>query len=496
MKSLDSSDARVVDQKARLTELMHRASGVRITASVPTDTLGDGRQVEVTVSVANPSGVDVRLQSIDVAGMQSSPREAIAFGEVKQELLQVELPSNGAWTPTPWLQRAPEEYSFVGDFEAVSRPDGPPGLVARVSVLVEGHPLTTEIPVLYRVVDPSFGERASPAHRLPAFSVTPAREVTEVLEGSATTSWIVRRHGGAREAEIRFPSEGGWRFDPSVVRVSGDETNLRVTATTKDAATETASLRPQVVLDGREQPAFRLDRVHHEHVGVLMALRPSVMRFVPLDVRVPAARVGYVMGAGDEIPERLADIGVDIELVSIARLRALDFKDKDVLVLGVRAFNVLPELRDLRGRLFDWVEAGGRLIVQYNTHNWFDPLDFDLGPGTLRLGRSRVTEERSRVQVLDEMHPVFRDPHRITADDWQSWVQERGLYFADTWDSSWVPLVEMADPGEDPNRGALLIRRHGRGEVIYTGLSFFRQIPAGVPGAYRLFLNLIGHARS
>ncbi|HEY6853556.1 MAG TPA: hypothetical protein VI139_04865, partial [Gemmatimonadales bacterium] len=201
-------------------------------------------------------------------------------------------------------------------------------------------------------------------------------------------------------------------------------------------------------------------------------------------------RVGYVRGAADRVPEALAAVGVPVELLGPDSLERGDLSRYDAIVIGSRAYETDPALVKNNGRLLDYAKNGGLLLVQYQQYPFVDG-HFAPFPLTIARPHDRVTDETAPVTELDTAASAFHTPNEIGPDDWAGWVQERGLYFAHTWDSTYTPLIETHDPGEGPLKGGLLVAPLGRGTYVYTGLSFFRQLPAGVPGAYRLFMNLL-----
>ena len=236
--------------------------------------------------------------------------------------------------------------------------------------------------------------------------------------------------------------------------------------------------------------------VTRDDLGTFYYYQPAVQRVSIVDVKVPKdLKVGYVMGAGDDIPTVLKDIGIDVTLIPPEKLGSEDLTRYQTIVLGIRAYDTQKDVIANNRRLLDFVQAGGRLVVQYNTLGYTAAAgDFNSGkftPYPATLSRTRVSVEEAPVKILDPANPIFHSPNEITQKDFDGWVQERGLYFMSQWDSNFTPLLESHDPGEDEQKGGLLVAHYGKGTYIYTGYAFFRQLPAGVPGAVRLFVNLI-----
>jgi hypothetical protein len=279
---------------------------------------------------------------------------------------------------------------------------------------------------------------------------------------------------------------------PFSLAAAGAERVIDVLLTAEPGAPRGA-LRAEVELaGGGRAPAYQQYTLDYAHVPRRTVLSPATQALVPMALsRGPTTTIGYVVGAGDTVPEALRAVGYRVEELSEAQLASGDLKRFDAIVTGVRAFNTRPRLLALNDALMAYVAGGGRLVVQYNTNNRFDPLSGPLGPYPLEIGRGRVTDEAAEVVRVDPGHPFWSGPNRLGPADFEGWVQERGLYFASTWDPAYTPLMSMHDPGEEPQLGATLVARHGAGLFAYTGLSLWRQLPAGVPGAYRVLANLL-----
>jgi hypothetical protein len=229
--------------------------------------------------------------------------------------------------------------------------------------------------------------------------------------------------------------------------------------------------------------------IDHPHIPIVTVFPPAAAHVVRLPLSKVGETIGYVMGPGDDVPAALAQAGYRVTLIEDAELASGDLSRYDAIVTGVRAYNAREALKRNSQRLLDYVASGGTLVVQYNTAD--RTLQRDFAPFPLEIGRDRVTVEEAPVDFADPASPLLTTPNRITARDFEGWVQERGLYFASTWGPEYHTVLSSADPGEKPVAGGLVWARHGKGIFIYTGYAFFRQLPAGVPGAYRLFINLV-----
>lgn len=240
-----------------------------------------------------------------------------------------------------------------------------------------------------------------------------------------------------------------------------------------------------------EEYSKGIKEIKYDHIPIQTLFPEAEIKLIRLDVKRKLKRIGYIPGAGDEVQACLTQLGYEVTTLTDEKLAAENLNQYEAIITGVRAYNTNDKLPSFKQKLMDYVANGGNLIVQYNTNSWAGPLSSDIGPYKFKITRERITDEEAKVNVEIPNHPVLNTPNKITEKDFEGWIQERSIYHAGEWDSNYVAPLSMADPGEKNNKGALIIAKHGKGHFVYSGLVFFRQLPAGVPGAYRLLVNMI-----
>jgi hypothetical protein len=248
------------------------------------------------------------------------------------------------------------------------------------------------------------------------------------------------------------------------------------------------TLRAIVSIDGRDYSLERV-RISYPHIGMQTLMPPAQAKLVRAGILKKGEHIGYIPGAGDDVPESLRQIGYSVKMLSETEITAKNLAQFSAVVLGIRAYNTQDRISNWLPELFAYVKNGGVAVAQYNT--LADLKTNEFGPYPLEISRDRVTDENAQVRVLAPDNPLMNIPNKITSKDFDGWVQERGLYFPDKWDPAWTPILSCNDPKEKPLDGGLLVARSGKGFFIYTSYSWFRQLPAGVPGAYRLFANML-----
>ena len=352
------------------------------------------------------------------------------------------------------------------------------------------------IPVSYRTVDRVKGELEQACEVVPPATLFANPGVLIVRDTSAVEQLVVEANTNLPKAELIAEQAANWDFTPArqflAPLQAGDRAVAMIHALQQGA---TQRMLPYLRLGNISHPGpTNLTRhiINYDHIPKQSWYTQATFAAVPIHVRVNAKRVGYIMGAGDEVPKALEQLGVTVDLIDPATVRAPELQRYDAIVIGIRAYNTTQALKDLNPLLMDYVMQGGTLVTQYTTLSKDMVLpDSLIGPYPFKITRDRVTEEDASPTFPDPTNPLLNTPNKISLADFDGWIQERGLYFLGDLNPHYTPLITWNDHGESPLSGALVTCNYGKGRYVYTGISFFRQLPAGVPGAYRLFANLI-----
>ena len=479
--------------------MIQACTGLWVQAVTEAASVSPGRAVPVVVSAVNRSSVPLTLVRVEPSVGAATPVDApLPDNQVVGRKVDVEVPPGTPYSQPYWLEEKHGNGSYVvTDQRLIGMPKSPPALSVRFVVRAGGQDLSYSSPVVQIWTDPVQGERTRELPVVPA--VTLNRETPVLVFPDAEpreVRAVVQGHEPKGSATVRLGVPAGWRAEPGAIPVAfetpEEERTVRFTVT-PPAAAATGELVASLEIGGRADLARSLVRVDHPHIPPQTLLPPASARLVRVEAARPVTRIGYVMGSGDEVPEILRQLGFEVTLLSDDQLEEGNLGMFDAIVVGVRAYNTRPRLAEAESRLLEYVKDGGTLVVQYNTNGHL--VTDQLGPYPFTISHDRVTDEAAPVEFLDPRAALVTTPLAITGADFQGWVQERGLYFPSTWDPRYTPLFSMSDPGEGATKGSLLYTTYGKGSFVYTGLAFFRQLPAGVPGAIRLFVDLLAGGR-
>ena len=489
----DIEKARALAQGAKLRVVVDAPIGASPEGAfmaVPGQTF----QVTATFSAAKAFSEEAGISLQLPAGWKSEVLKKEHSGNEQIVHFSVAVAPSAQATRPYWHRNDPEReaLNIVDDPKFRGLPFPPPPVEASARPAT-GPLLSADCMVRYR--DAS-GVTERPLAVAPAFSVEvqpSGAVIPSALHRSIAVKTSARDQRSSAEVQVALKIPTGWRSEPKQQQVQID----------KDQPKEAVfGVFPSELKEGRAEIRAELkagDRnydeaysvVTREDLGTFYYYQPATQRVSIVDVKVPQdLKLGYIMGAGDEIPTVLQQIGMNVTFIPSEKLATEDLSKYYTIVLGIRAYDTQKDVIANNKRLLEFVEAGGRLVVQYNASaSDFNSAKFS--PYPLTLSRARVSVEEAPVKILDPANRIFHSPNEITQKDFEGWVQERGLYFASQWDPKFTPLLETHDPGEGEQKGGLLVAQYGKGTYIYTGYAFFRQLPAGVPGAVRLFVNLL-----
>jgi hypothetical protein len=491
-------------------ELISEAAGVWVDATTSTATLLPGSTARITATaIGRVAGVSARLEGIEwegTLGVASTvpPRDLPDNQPVRIEAT-IQVPLAQPYTQPYWLRQPSTGTVYkIGDPKLIGHPENPPLVGARFKLRIAEAPVELLRPVVYRWVDPVRGELTRDPVVAPAVAVEFSERA--VVFPAAVPRRIevqVRAIAGKASGDLSLKAPDGWGVSPSKERFelkSEGEIAAVVFEIRAPAIPGSAELQA-VAHMGESEIRNSMQVIAYDHVPPQALFPPAQVSLVRADVKLTARKVGYIMGAGDEVPAALRQLGAEVTLLDADALARGDLARFDAIVTGVRAYNTRRDLRSNNQRLLEYVRQGGTMVVQYNVvdrgFGGGGSRSFEsIAPYPVQFGRGRVSVEEAPMSPVKADHPLLQMPNRITASDFDGWVQERGLYFAEKWDSRFEPLWECHDPGEPANQGSTLYARYGKGIYIYTGLSWFRQLPAGVPGAYRIFANLLSAGRA
>ncbi|HZX40960.1 MAG TPA: PIG-L family deacetylase, partial [Myxococcaceae bacterium] len=459
-----------------------------VTSDRPSTSPGGTVTATATVLLRRPA--QVSLASVRVGAQALLGGAALKAGVPLEEKKPLEVPLDTRLSNPAWLD-APEAGLYpVREPAWVGLPEEPAPLEAEWVFAFGSESITVRRPVAYKWTDPVLGERYRRLEVLPLVTVDASNGLLLFPDASPRALDVTVRSVRGASGTLALELPPGFSAQPASAPFTmgaGGESTVRFTVAPPRAAAR-GTLRAVATVGGQRFDRG-LRRIDAAHIPIQTWLPPATVQLTRADVAHAKRRIGYVSGPGDEVPEALRQAGYEVTPLSIAELREGSLGRFDAVVFGVRAFNVEPQLQALHGKLMDYVGSGGTVLVQYVTSNFISKAPPDLGPFPFTIGQGRVTDETAPVEAV--AHPVLAAPNHIGPDDWVGWVQERGLYFAESWDPRYATPLAMHDPGEPPLKGSVLVARSGKGAFVYTGLSFFRQLPAGVPGAFRLFANLV-----
>jgi LmbE family N-acetylglucosaminyl deacetylase len=482
-------------KSAELLDVIKSCAGIWAEAVTDENLLSPGSKINVNAGFVIRSDVQMTLKSIHIDYQQSDSalNSKLVTGEMISVERNISIPDDAIYSQPYWLAVGNhKDIYIVEDQNLIGQPKTDYPLYAKFVTEIIGTEIDFSIPVFYRNNDPVNGEVYKRIEIVPEAVVNFDKSLYLVKNNEAKEiSVFVRSIKGKLSGTVKLLTEKGWNISPAEYIFSlsdkGQEQEFvfRINSTNNNPS---AIIKAELDIDGKKF-SKSLITLDYPHIQPQIVLPDAEAKILELDLQKKTInKIAYIMGSGDKIPELLNDLGFSIDVYTKEPLTTELLQNYDVVITGIRAYNTYQRLSTDQKNLLKFVEDGGILIVQYNT---LGDLIADPSPYSLKISRDRVTEEDSPVSILNKNHPVMNYPFKITLKDFDGWAQERGLYFPNEWDEKFIPILEMNDIGEPAKDGSLLVTNYGKGIFIYTGISFFRQLPAGVEGAYRLFINLL-----
>jgi LmbE family N-acetylglucosaminyl deacetylase len=485
-------------------EAIAQCAGLWLDAAADRYSVTPGEKVNVKLTAVARSRYHIENVAATVTGtgtdapavLSSGP---LAYNQPVNASVGIPIPPDQPYSQPFWLAKPKQGDTYtIDDQQMIGVPDSPPVLEARFRLIAGGKPIELRRPVRYRYVDRVYGELIRPLTVAPPVAVNLTENVRMFPRAEERAIHVlVQANRADTTGEVHLKLPAGWKVQPAAQPFqlhAADEQQELMFEVTPPSAAATVDMEAVAQVGGRG-----IDRgitvISYPHIPVQTLFPPAREKLVHADIRNLAKRVGYIVGAGDDMPRALEQMGCEVTLLSPADLEQRNLADFDAIVAGVRAYNVRADLVANEHRLMDYVRNGGTYIVQYNTVDRGKLPPMGPYPYTVTMDyqqrNDRVTVEDAPVAFPNPANPLLHRPNEITKHDFDGWVQERGLYFASKWDSRYQPVLESHDPGAPPAEGGMLYARYGKGVYIFSAYAWFRQLPAGVPGAYRIFANML-----
>ncbi|QKG51730.1 PIG-L family deacetylase [Hymenobacter sp. BRD67] len=507
-KAAESMDAAYwADMKGQeALQLIQACSGVYIEATTSEPTAVAGSKVNVTMEIT--SRIPIAEGVADYATAEMKKLMAGAMPNSSKKQMELTLPAAVATSQPYWLRKPGtigmyKVPTFLNDAEQakllIGKPENEAALVVPFDIQLHNNYFVVPIPVKYKHTDPVLGELYQPLAVVPPVMVNiPAARAYVFADQQPKPVPVTLRAGQAGvQGQLALQVPTGWQAEPATVafdlKNKDDEQTINFMLRPLAGAAEGKAELRAVATVGGQQYSRGIQTIEYPHIPTQTLFPEAVAPLVKLQLVRRGQNVGYLMGAGDEVPDALRQIGYNVTLLKPEDISAARLKQFDAVLLGVRAYNTIDKLKTVQPELLKYIEGGGNVVVQYTVN--YRVVIPQIGPYPMTLSNDRVTVEDAPVTFLKPQHPLLNSPNKLTEQDFKGWVQEQGLYYPSQWDAHYQPVISSHDPGEAAKESAILVTDYGKGHYIYTGLSLFRELPAGVPGAYRIITNMISYGK-
>ncbi|MBN1407949.1 MAG: PIG-L family deacetylase [Calditrichaceae bacterium] len=482
-------------KKADVVKLIQQCSGLWLEAIADQHTLIPGDSLGITITAINRSDLPIALEKLKIISSNNAVNlsRKLEYNQPFEFKTKIQIPESAQISQPFWL-REPSEYGRfnVSDQKLIGKAENDPEFLAQITMGIMNQVLVYQIPVRHRWNDATKGEMYRPVVIQPALSVWIDQSVYIFANQESKPIKIhLENYKAPVSGKLKLQLPDNWSCQPESFEIDlkANSPAKIYTFTINPPKNENSATVYASVSTGKRELNQSIYRIEYDHIPIQTVFEQAQAEIVRVNLAKQGDRIGYIMGPGDEIPPALEQVGYQVDLLSDDDIESQNLSKYDAIICGVRAFNTRETLQSLQIRLNDYVKNGGTWIVQHNTR--FGYRSDQIGPYSFEIGRDRIADETVKMEFINPDHALLNNPNKISQEDFDGWVQERGLYFAEKWDKAFQPILKGNDTGENETQGALLYAKYGKGVFIYSGLSFFRQLPAGAPGAYRLFVNMI-----
>ncbi len=485
-------------KKSLIQNIIASCAGVFMEAIATNQLNVIGDSVKLKFSLINRTNVNIDNASVKYSA-QYFVLDSLKINESKEVLATIKIDKDAAITQPYFLETPMNFGTYNANLEDIGKPQNDP-LSASFSIRINGNDYSFSIPIMYKFTDPVKGELYEPVQIVsPAFiNVSPNLLIfsNDKKNEKKTVQYTIQSNLGLNEM-VKFYStinnESKLVYDSSLSIQKAAKGNIATTLNGNNFVNNTTtSVGGELAAPSMfEHQYTSLKKISYDHIPDIFYNYQDRVKVLKIDLKTVGKTAGYIVGAGDKVPQALEQMGYKVTMLTEKDITTSNLKQFDVIITGVRAYNIHAWLSNVHPTLMQYVKDGGVLLTQYNTNNQLGPVKANMSPYPFTISRNRITDETAKVNFLLPNHPALNYPNKITEKDFDGWIQERSIYNAEKIDSSYKRILSMKDPGEMEQDGSLIVADYGKGKYVYTGLVFFRELPAGVGGAYRLFANLI-----
>ena len=486
-------DWRVI-KKNEIKNLIKASSGLFFEALSNVELASNGEEIKIKFDIINRSPYPIKLEKIQLDKTEYIINDSLENNKLLSVEKNFKISTESEVSEKYWLKNPSEFGSYnIDDQRLIGDPDNQPTLEAKFVFRINGQQISYNSPIIYKINSPINGDEYRPFNIGNPIYLNPLNNL-EYYVNTNKKKLKVEVISGANDVKARIYLEvsDGTKVEPEFYDIEFKNKDERktlsfdITLPGNKNSINKVSYKAKVEGDILSRG---IDKIIYSHISHQTRFPKSDVSLIKFNLNIKAKNIAYLMGSGDKVPESLSLVGYNVDLFEKKDINAEKLKNYDALIIGVRAFNSDKSLFDIKPQLMNFMESGGNVIVQYNTSRNLDVNKFS--PYSFQLSRNRVSQENAPVRIINSKHPALNYPNKITLDDFNGWVQERGLYFPNSWSQEYETIISSNDEGEKPNNGGILISKVGEGYFVYTSYSWFRQLPAGVSGAYKIFSNLI-----